>query len=557
MDLFTEFSKDISGIVLPQKFTFPFYYEPHPLAELAASELKTYLEQQQDFDHNFGFNEEVDGLAIGKMFGVLLVKRENGTIGYLKAFSGKLANDNHHNGFVPPVFDMLVQGGFFRKGEEILNRINEEIDLLESKKDYLDAVKNLALLQERAEQTLAEGREEIKAGKRSRKAMRQEAKTRMVASEYQALEEKLKEESIKSNYEFRDLGKYWQRKLEEAEWTLRAFQDPIDLLKKERKERSAALQKELFDNYTFLNAQNEKKSLLEIFEDGLSKMPPAGAGECAAPKLLQYAFLNNLQPIALAEFWWGKSPSAEVRKSGAFYPACRGKCEPILGHMLSKTETDPNPMLLNPAIGKVIDVIFEDEDLAIIVKPAEFLSVPGKSITDSVLTRVKEKFPNASGPLIVHRLDMSTSGIMIIAKNMTVYKQVQQQFIKRKVEKSYVAILEGLVESPSGIIDLPLRVDLNNRPRQLVCYEHGKSAQTRYEVIDRAGKETRIRFFPITGRTHQLRVHAAHVNGLNHSIKGDDLYGQKGSRLHLHAEKISFTHPRTRERMTFVNQPPF
>lgn len=557
MDLFTDFSQDISGVDLPDKFTFPFYYEPHPLARLAASELKNYLRNQKDFDHNFGFEEEGSGLAIGKMFGVLVVKNRSGRIGYLRAFSGKLANKNHHRGFVPPVFDMLINGGFFRKGEEVLNRINEKIDLLEKENDYLASMKNLADLKLKVEGVIAKGREKIKAGKRSRKAIRSEAKMTMKASDFQVLEARLRAESIRNNYEFRDLCKHWKAALEKAEDLANNFQKPIDLLKKERREGSSSLQKQLFRQYTFLNAQKEEKSLLDIFERSTIKVPPAGAGECAAPKLLQYAFSNHLKPLALAEFWWGKSPSAEVRKSGFFYPACRGKCEPILGHMLSKTETDPNPMLENPGIGKVIKVVFEDDDLAIIVKPAEFLSVPGKNISDSVYIRVREKFPSACGPLIVHRLDMSTSGLMVIAKTPQAYKFIQEQFIKRRVEKTYVAILEGLIEKSQGMIDLPLRVDLNDRPRQLVCYDYGKPAQTKYVVIATTGNETRIRFYPITGRTHQLRVHAAHVNGLGMPIKGDDLYGKKGKRLHLHAEKITFAHPRTREKITFTNQAPF
>jgi tRNA pseudouridine32 synthase/23S rRNA pseudouridine746 synthase len=328
---------------------------------------------------------------------------------------------------------------------------------------------------------------------------------------------------------------------------LKSFEDDINYLKELRKQKSSELQQKIFAHYSFLNTNQKTKSLGAIFENN----PPAGAGECAAPKLLQFAFAHDLKPITMAEFWWGQSPKSEIRQHKHFYPACRSKCEPILNHMLQGLNVDPNPMLDNPDAGKQITVVFEDADLAVILKPTEFLSVPGKTVKDSVFTRVQKLFPNATGPLIVHRLDMSTSGLLLIAKNENSYKNLQAQFINRTIEKRYIALLDGIVKTPHGIIDLPLRVDLDNRPQQLVCDEHGKNAVTKYEVIAIKNKQTRVYFYPITGRTHQLRVHAAHHLGLQTPIVGDDLYGIKKDRLCLHAESITFTHPTTSERMSF------
>ena len=288
-----------------------------------------------------------------------------------------------------------------------------------------------------------------------------------------------------------------------------------------------------------------------IFQETTQVTPPAGAGECATPKLLHYAFKHDLKPLAMAEFWWGASPKSEIRKHQNFYPACQGKCQPILEHMLEGMSLDDNPLLINPALGKTIDIIYQDEVMLVINKPAEFLSVPGKRIEDSVYLRIKQSFPKATGPLIVHRLDMSTSGLMVIALSKEAHKELQKQFIKRTVKKRYVALLEGLIKEDSGIIDLPLRVDLDDRPRQLVCYEHGRQAQTEWQVIERKKHQTKIYFYPVTGRTHQLRVHSAHIKGLNMPIVGDDLYGNKGARLHLHAETLEFTHPTTKELMHF------
>lgn len=553
---FTTFNSSFSEIELPKKFTFPFYYEPHPIALQAAKELQDYIENQSDFEHNFGIQTGKEGLVIGKMFGVLVVQKENGELGYLSAFSGKLAKGNHHERFVPPVFDILKEDGFFRKQEDIISAINREIEFLEQAEDFKNQLLEEDRIVMKSQEEIAQIKSDIKANKKLRDILRNQYQQNLISNELSSadFEEKMQElvkQSLKESYFLKDRTQATKISIEESKAKTQLFKDKIAALKEERKIKSAACQQEIFDHYYFLNKAGQQKSLAAIFHATEDQKPPAGAGECAAPKLLQYAFLHKLRPIAMAEFWWGQSPSSDIKKHGHFYPACRGKCEPILRHMLSGIEMDENPMLTNPALGKELPILFEDAYLAIVNKPAEFLSVPGKNITDSVYERVKLFFPKATGPLIVHRLDMSTSGLMLIAKTKEVHQHLQSQFLKRTVKKRYVALLDGIVKIPSGEVNLPLRVDLDDRPRQLVCYDHGKPALTHFETIDTKKRQTKVFFYPVTGRTHQLRVHAAHPLGLNTPIVGDDLYGIKGERLHLHAEQITFRHPISKEIVTF------
>ena len=536
--LFQPFQQDISGIPLPEKFTFPFYYEPHELSKIAAKALQDYLETQTDFEHNFGLNKEHNGLAIGKMFGVIVVQNAEGTLGYLWAFSGKLAERNHHPFFVPTVFDMLEENSFFKREEVILNHYNKKIELLENDESYLKTIQVLNDIKIQAKKEIQEQKEKIKIGKKHRAEIRK--------NNPEADTEQLSKASQDEGIMLKKMTLYWKHHIAAAEEAVTGFTATINQLKEERRQKSAQLQQQLFEQYAFLNQYQELKSLGTIFNGN----PPAGAGECAAPKLLHYAFQHSLKPIAMAEFWWGQSPKSEVRKHQQFYPACTGKCEPILNHMLKGISLENNPFQTNPAVGKSLEIVYEDDHLVVVNKPAEFLSVPGKQITDSVWSRVKSLYPNATGPLIVHRLDMSTSGLLLIAKSGEIYKNLQAQFIKRKIKKRYVALLGGKLNESKGEINLPLRVDLDNRPNQIVCYEYGKPAQTLWEVIKRKENQTLVHFYPITGRTHQLRVHAAHQLGLNAPIVGDDLYGTKANRLHLHAESITFNHPITKETIT-------
>ena len=556
-DCFTRFQEPVHDVLLPERFTFPFQYTPHPWCLQAAKELRQYLEAQSAFDHNFGLEPCQEGVAYGKMFGVLVVLNQQNELGYLSAFSGKLGGKNHHPGFVPPVFDLLDEDGFYRKGEEELNTMNRQIENLEQNPFLPKLLEQLQAETAKAERQLEAEKQRAKASKLDRKRSREAQGKLLSLEDFQVLDEALIEESKRDHYVLRDLKKYWKQRLEQLQTQIEPIVEEIQTWKETRKRKSSALQQHIFDHYFFLNQFGQPKSLADIFQRNAATSPPAGAGECAAPKLLQYAFLHHLKPVAMAEFWWGESPVGEVRKHGQFYPACRGKCEPILGHMLEGMALDKNPLLDSRADALEIEILYEDEHLLVVNKPASLLSVPGKNVTDSVLFRMKQRYPEATGPLVVHRLDMGTSGLMLVAKTAEVHKALQSQFIGRTIKKRYVAVLEGLIEVESGTIDLPLRVDLDDRPRQMVCCEYGKHARTTWTVISREQNTTRVYFFPITGRTHQLRVHAAHPKGLNAPILGDELYGNKGKRLHLHADRIEFLHPISRESVVVQLDPEF
>ncbi|WP_435414312.1 pseudouridine synthase [Polaribacter aestuariivivens] len=550
---FQYFKSNISGIEIPKKFTFPFYYQAHPLAKIAANELQEYLENQTDFTHNFGLKNDDTKSAIGKMFGVLVVKNKQNELGYLAAFSGKLEDESCPEIFVPPVFDLRTKNSFYRKGEEEIEKISIQLEALRNDENYLQLKKEVKKLSKAIEDDLALQRKKLKQNKTKRKALKKE---NINADDFINLEKKLTQESYNDQFFYKELVAYYEQKVDEKRTKLAKIEEEISTLKKLRKTTSAFLQQTLFEKFQFLNQYKKPKALIEIFNNPAVK-PPAGSGECAAPKLLQYAFQNDLTPICMAEFWWGISPNSAIRKHKNFYPACQSRCKPILEHMLYGIEMDENLLIKEISKDKELEIIFEDDVLIVVNKPAEFLSVPGKEISDSVYSRIKQKYPKATGPLIVHRLDMSTSGILLLTKTKEANKVLQSQFINRTIKKRYVALLDGNLPENKGKIQLPLRVDLDDRPKQLVCYEHGKNAETVWEVIERKDNKTRVYFYPITGRTHQLRVHAAHKNGLNSPIIGDDLYGKKQNRLHLHAEFIEFLHPNTTEKMSFRVAPDF
>ena len=551
MNYFQNFKAAVSKIALPEKFTFPFYYEPHPLAKIATNELQEYLENQTDFTHNFGLSKKETSLPIGKMFGVLVVKNKQNKIGYLAAFSGKLADKSLPSKFVPPVFNMRTAGSFYLKGEAEIDEINKQLSILKTDEDYISRKKSFQKTLKKIDTDLALGREKLKLHKKERKARKKNGQSTLNELDYNALITKLVQESFNDQFFYKALQEYYEAKIAKIKEGFSDFENKIASLKKQRKEKSNDLQQTLFSKYAFLNKEKEQKNLLDIFDNPALK-PPAGSGECTAPKLLQHAFLNDLTPICMAEFWWGISPNSAIRKHKNFYPACQGRCKPILNHMLEGVKMDANLLLENLAEKQPLEIVYEDAVLLVVNKPAEFLSVPGKDITDSVYTRIKAQYPNTSGPLIVHRLDMSTSGILILTKTKEANKILQSQFIKRTIKKRYVALLDGEISENSGKIQLPLRVDLDDRPRQLVDFEYGKNAITDWEIIKKEKGKTKVHFYPITGRTHQLRVHAAHKDGLNTPIVGDDLYGKKENRLHLHAEFIEFLHPSTKEIMRFT-----
>lgn len=541
---------------IPEVFNYPFYYTPNDLSIQATQEVQEYLENQNDFEHNFGLNQNSNGLQIGKMFGIMIVKHLDERYGYLAAFSGKLAESNFIDGFIPPIYDTLDPNGFYKIGEQQLNEYTKEIEKLQSQKLFITLQEASKQVELEAKNALSEYKSFMKSEKAKRKKLREEAKNILHGEALVEQLSLLEKESIYQHYRLKDLKNHWNEKIDILHAQIADKKIIIDNLKEARKTLSNSLQKKLHDQYFFLNAYMESKGLSEIFAQTIMKTPPAGSGECAAPKLFQFAYQNNLKPICMAEFWWGASPKSEVRKHKHFYPSCKGKCEPILSHMLQGIKVEKNPLLKYNKV-KSIEIIYEDEYLLAANKPHEFLSVPGKDIKDSLLHRIKLLYPDAKGPLLVHRLDMSTSGILLVAKNEYIHKKLQFQFIKRYVNKRYIAILDGEIEEESGIIDLPLIGDFYDRPRQKVCYETGKQSKTRFKVLEKKNKMTRIQFFPITGRTHQLRVHAAHKKGLNVPIRGDDLYGEKADRLYLHAEFIQFEHPITKEKLSIKSPAPF
>ena len=538
------FTTSITDIPLPERFTYPFCYTPHPLCILAAKEVQSYLTRQTAWK---------DELRQGKMFGVLIVQTEHGETGYLAAFSGILAGKNLHPFFVPPVYDLLQPQGFFKIEEENISSINRNIRQLEKDKAYAALSAELARTIQSAEDILATAKAQLKEAKTAREQRRKE-------KELNAQEEaELIRESQFQKAEYKRLERSWKARITTLQTQTEDWERRISALKSERKTRSAALQQKLFEQFGMLNYRGEVKNLCEIFGQTVHKTPPAGAGECAAPKLLQQAYLHGWKPIAMAEFWWGDSPKTEIRHHGHYYPACKGKCEPILQHMLQGLQVEENPMLKRMQVpSKNLEIVYEDPWLSVINKPAGMLSVPGKEDAVSVYSLMREQYPEADGPLTVHRLDMATSGLMLIAKTKRVHQNLQAQFKNRLVRKRYVALLEGIVPKDKGTVDLPLCLNPLDRPRQMVHTEHGKPAITDYQVLERLdGKRTRIVFYPRTGRTHQLRIHAAHPLGLHCPIIGDELYGEKADRLYLHAEYLEFTHPITGETVRITKEAEF
>lgn len=453
-----------TDIQAPERFTYPFCYEPHPLCEMAAKEVQAYIGSHMEI------KEDADK---GKMFGVLVVEHEGG-LAYLTAYSGLLAGRNDWPFFVPPVYDAQQPEGHFKTTEREISRISR-----------------------------------LSSTSSQSKAMSQELQT----------------------------------------W--------------------------LFHQYQLLNARGETKDLVDIWQSYYSRpklrqkfpLPPGGTGDCCAPKLLQYAYQQGLKPVCMAEFWWGATTHTELRQHLNYYPACRGKCKPILTWMLQGLEVDPNPELQGFAHLEM-KTVYEDDAIVVVDKPSGMLSAPGRIEEYSVETLMRQRYPDA---VIAHRLDMGTSGLLIVAKSMETYRPLQEQFVKHQVKKKYVALLEQMRneklerrnendemkkcygETKRGTISLPLRPDPMNRPRQMVDMEHGKRAVTDYEFIS----PNIVALYPQTGRTHQLRIHCAHPDGLGCPIKGDELYGTKGDRLMLHASEIWFVHPKTQEPMHLVLPPPF
>ncbi len=534
--MFHRFSQDVSGEKVPERFNNPFWYEPHRLCVLAAEELQEYLIAQTQWQ------EEI---SQGKMFGVLVVQNTGKEIGYLCAFSGNLAQSNIHEHFVPPVYDMLSQKGFFRVEEQNISQINHKIESLQNSDEYL-ALKTLL------QNTVLENERELRDAKiqmKNNKTERERLRTLGLTPEQsqELIKQSQREKSI-----YKSLQKSLQEKILVLQSQLSEFDEEIASLKEERKTRSAVLQNQIFDKFQMLNARGEIRGLREIFASTPQIVPPAGAGECAAPKLLQYAYANNLQPLSMAEFWWGKSPIGEIRHHLNFYPACKSKCYPILGFMLQGLDVEENIQALTAK--RAVKIVYEDKYLVVVNKPEGMLSVRGKIDVPCVVDEVQKLLPNERNLMIVHRLDMATSGLLVIAKGLDTYRLLQKQFANQKVKKTYLALLEGVVKSSEGEISLPISADYEHRPCQKIDFENGKPALTLYKVLSIKDKRTLIEFSPITGRTHQLRIHSAYPEGLNCPIVGDELYGTKSHRLCLHALRIEFKHPYTGQLLSLTSE---
>lgn len=527
------FQQALSDTSLPEQFTNPFHYTPHPLCVKAAKELQNYLMTMEIWKRK---PEE------GKMFGVLVIRTPQKQLGYLAAFSGILDGNYLHPYFVPPVYNLQQPDGFFRQEEQQISALNQQIRQLENDPSFLKEQQDLIEKRLQAENSLRHARTELKAAKAIRDSLRSTNSPDIDISA-------LIRESQHQKAEYKRLENYWKKQTDTLQNHINEFTARIELLKNERKQRSARLQQLLFEQFRLLNARGEIKNVFDIFREEGQNNPPAGAGECAAPKLLQYAYKNGLQPIAMAEFWWGCSPKTEIRRQGNYYPACQGKCGPILRFMLQGLYVDTPLIPENNQTPPFPEIIYEDIWLLVINKPEGMLTVPGKTTQLSVLDLVRRRYPEATGPLIVHRLDMATSGLLVIAKTKDVHKHLQRQFLRQTVRKRYVALLEGSVSTNEGYIHLPLYPDIHDRPRQMVNEEFGKTAITYYRVLERTPHHTRIVFYPETGRTHQLRVHAAHPLGLNCPIVGDPLYGKQAERLYLHAEYLEFIHPISGQKM--------
>lgn len=535
------FTPQPSAEELPHLFTYPFHYTPHPLIQRAAAELRTYLLSCSSWQ------AELQG---GKMFGVLLVRNAAGELGFLAAFSGLLGGSNRQPYFVPPVFDFLDPQGFFKKGEAQLTEMNRQVAALKESEAYLKAHELLTAVSGEAEEELSHMKEEF----RKARLRREERRATATPEELQLLNR----ESQFQKAELKRREKAWAGRMAECRALVEEQEAALTALKQERKKLSEQLQQQIFRNFTFRNALGEEQNLQQIFCEAGRGEPPAGAGECAAPKLLQYAYLNGMQPLAMGEFWWGDSPRGVLREDGRFYPSCTSKCKPILGFMLQGLEVEPDPVVREASAHSEVEVIYEDEYLAAVYKPAGMYSVPGKDeAVSSVLSWAQNRYPDSDSPLLVHRLDMHTSGLLLIGKTKEAHAALQQMFERHQIRKTYIAVLDGIVSQDEGLIRLPLRPDVEHRPMQMVDPVYGKPAVTRYRVLERSGQTTRIAFFPQTGRTHQLRVHAAHPDGLGCPIRGDQLYGRPSDRLYLHAEQVQLAHPVTGQRLTLKVPVPF
>ena len=584
-----------TSVPSPRQFTYPFCYDVDPLAEAASEELQHYIATT-------GLMSAEKGC--GKMFGVLVVEYEDeeGALqrGFLAAYSGLLGGRNDWQYFVPPVFDAQPPDGHFKRTEREISAINREISAIEHDPQYLQSVAQHEETMKRLQAEVEAFKVEVDAAKARRDARRKSG---------EPLSEEEQAEMIRESQFMKAELRRRRKAMEQAEST---FHNPhatlLKSLQRKRKQMSDELQRWLFSAYRMLNAEGEERDLIDIFREYTHAMPPAGAGDCCAPKLLQYAYQHRLRPVCMAEFWWGESPASEIRHHLHYYPACRSKCLPILTHMLKGLDVAPNPLAQKRHTAEP-RVLYADEYILVVDKPAGMLSVPGKaddsasvSVEEYFANNLKLKIQNSKFLKAAHRLDMDTSGLLVLARTEQAYVELQRQFASRETMKRYEAVLSGVPKhttphstfrsdvpepitqnskfktqdsstQPDGCLEaisLPLSADINDRPRQRVDMEHGKPALTLYNIVEvraadantavayttkKADKSlTLVHLYPKTGRTHQLRVHCAHPQGLACPILGDPLYGtERADRMYLHAAELTFRHPITGEPMHFLS----
>lgn len=548
-----------TDILPPRQFTFPFCYEPHPLCRLAAAEVQRHIVESGVWQGE---------TSCGKMFGVLVVrekrkgKREksngsDGALGFIAAYSGLLAGRNDWAYFVPPVFDAQQPDGHFKVTERSISDINKEIDGIRRSADYQSAKNREEELRQSADEQIAAMKQRIASAKAERDRRRSDAQTGLLQiSEAEAAAMTRESQTLKAD--LRRLKQRLDTELSAVHAHVQQYDERIAALRQRRRSMSDELQRWLFMQYRMLNARGEERDLIDIFSTTTHAVPPAGAGDCCAPKLLQYAYSHALQPVCMAEFWWGESPRQEIRHHLSYYPACRSKCLPILTHMLQGLDVEPNPLMA--AATERLKIVYEDDAICVVDKPAGMLSVPGKDNVESVESIMRQRWHQYdSNPIMVHRLDRDTSGLMVVARTLEAYHSLQQQFARRIAAKRYEAVLDGVPTTSEGTINLPLMPDITDRPRQCVDMQHGKPSVTTYRVVSTRGDRTLVWLYPHTGRTHQLRVHCAHSLGLATPILGDPLYGRgtAAPRMYLNAAELEITHPVTGRRMQWKSESAF
>jgi tRNA pseudouridine32 synthase/23S rRNA pseudouridine746 synthase len=586
-----------AGGDLPERFPSPFAHgPPQALARRAADALLADL-RAGTVAHGHAF----DAPGGGKMFGVLVVADGDGRIGALRASSGMIGERWIVDGFVPPLFDPAARDAFWPAGEAELAELDREIRALANGPEREEARARVAAVELRHSRAWEEMRARHRANRHARRARRRQlergergpfatgrfsprvplatgrysldgtpldtppegmpaAAPGPEISEREAELYALDQQSRADTAERRRLIASTDAEHAETIAPLRAIDDRIAALEQRKSARSRELLARIHDTYWLTNARGERRPLRSVFAP---EAPPGGAGDCAGPKLLAEAYRRGWKPIALAEVWWGAPPATGGRSAGMFYPACRGKCGPILSFMLDGLAHDPPPVYGADPVDPIEPrVVYEDDWLLVVDKPCGLLSVPGRTdeLEDSVYTRLRKQLGPAAGPLVVHRLDLDTSGLLLAAKDPDTHAVLQRLFERREVDKRYVAWLSGIVERDRGVVELALRADIDDRPRQIHDPVNGKPARTEWRVLERANGRTRVELIPRTGRTHQLRLHAAHALGIGAPIVGDRLYGTgdgDDGRLMLHAEALAFSHPRTARRIELSSPAPF